>query len=201
MRKNKQRWQRTLVAIAAILAFLFGAVTVGHLRTLPAAAQSNAIQLAESGRQLYHSGQYQKALSVWQQAAEAFVAKGDRLNQAMALNNLSLSAQHLGQWTAAETATRQSLEILRRQNSNPTQQRLLAASLDSYAQLQFATGRPTVALDLWQEPPNPTIASTTPSESPPATSTKPEPNKNSASTPVPAPPCYRSWAKTAIAAN
>ena len=151
MRQSRWQWQRSIASLAAILAFFLASFAVGHLRNHPAAAQTSGIQLAETGQALYSSGQYRQALSVWQQAAEAFELQDDPLNQAMALNNLSLSAQQLGQWTDAETATNQSLELLRDRNSTATQQRLLATSLDSYAQLQFSTGRPAEALERWQE--------------------------------------------------
>ena len=69
------------------------------------AAQSSARkQLVQRGREYYQAGQFTEAATVWKQAAEAFAAQGDRLNQAMLLSNLSLVYQQLGQWSGATTA-------------------------------------------------------------------------------------------------
>jgi tetratricopeptide (TPR) repeat protein len=58
-------------------------------------------QLAQQGTTLYEAGKFQEAATVWQQAASAFQKQGDTLNQAMALSNLSLTYQQLGEWHKA----------------------------------------------------------------------------------------------------
>ncbi|MDJ0532381.1 MAG: hypothetical protein QNJ70_07780 [Xenococcaceae cyanobacterium MO_207.B15] len=55
----------------------------------------NTLQLVEKGKKLYQARQFEEAAKVWQQATDAFTAGRDRLNQAMALSNLSLTYQQL----------------------------------------------------------------------------------------------------------
>ena len=58
-------------------------------------SQQKTLQLVEQGRKLYQARQFEEAAKVWQQATDAFTAGRDRLNQAMALSNLSLTYQQL----------------------------------------------------------------------------------------------------------
>ena len=74
--------------------------------------QQNPLKLVEQGRKLYQARQFEEAATVWQQATDVFAAGGDRLNQAMALSNLSLTYQQLGQWNQAQRAIAQSLSLL-----------------------------------------------------------------------------------------
>ena len=52
--------------------------------------------------QLYRSGQYPEAVTAWTRIAKLFAHEKDKLNQAMALSNLSLSYQKLQQWEEAK---------------------------------------------------------------------------------------------------
>ena len=53
------------------------------------------LNLAASCSLLYEAGQFEEAAQSWQQAESSFAALGDKLNQAMALSNLSLTVQQL----------------------------------------------------------------------------------------------------------
>ncbi len=114
-------------------------------------AQQNTLQLVEQGQKLYQARQFEAAATVWQQASEAFAARGNRLNQAMAMSNLSLTYQQLGQWNQAQKAIAQSKSLLQTQSSTPVQQRILAATLDIEGQLQLALGQSANALKTWQK--------------------------------------------------
>jgi CHAT domain-containing protein len=116
--------------------------------------QQNTLQLVELGRKLYQARQFEEAVTVWQQAVDAFTAREDRLNQAMALSNLSLTYQQLGQWNQAQNAIAESRSLLQTQSSTPVQQRILAATLDIEGQLQLALGQPANALNTWQQATN-----------------------------------------------
>ncbi|MBD2306479.1 CHAT domain-containing protein [Chroococcidiopsis sp. FACHB-1243] len=74
--------------------------------------QPDAQALLDRGRELYKSGQYSATITVLQQAASAFQATGDKLKQAIALSNLSLAYQQLGQWEKAAQAIASSLDLL-----------------------------------------------------------------------------------------
>ncbi len=71
--------------------------------------QQNTFQLVELGRKLYQTRQFEDAATIWQQVADALAWRGDSLNQAMALSNLSLTYQQLGQWNESKRAIALSL--------------------------------------------------------------------------------------------
>jgi CHAT domain-containing protein/predicted negative regulator of RcsB-dependent stress response len=71
---------------------------------------------------------------------------GDRTNQAISLNYLSLAYQHLGQWEQAKAAIEESLNLL----TTPTDPALLAQVLNTKGSLQLATGQSEAALQTWK---------------------------------------------------
>ena len=113
--------------------------------------QSDTIQLVEQAEQLYRAEQYVKAGRVWQQAITAFERQSDVLNQAMALSNLALTQEKLGNLSAAETASISSLELLQTQSNTAPQQRLLANSLDVRGSIARSLGKSKLAVETWQQ--------------------------------------------------
>ena len=111
----------------------------------------NFTQLINQAKQLYQDEQYVKASGVWQQAVDVFQEEGNTLNQAMALSNLALTQQKLGDLPAAEKSIADSLQLLQNQSVSTTQQRLLANTLDIQGSLKRSHGEPRMALDTWQE--------------------------------------------------
>jgi CHAT domain-containing protein len=107
--------------------------------------------LVEQGKKLYQARQFEEAATVWQQVADALAARGDKLNQAMALSNLSLTYQQLGKWDEAQRAIATSLNLLPTQSRTREQQRILASTLDIQGQLQLSVGQPEDALETWQQ--------------------------------------------------
>ena len=107
--------------------------------------------LAAQARTLYQAGRFTEAAIAWQQAAADFATQGDVLNQAMALSNLSLSDQQLGQWEQAKQALTESLNLLEKQPRKPDQLRIIAQTLDIQGQLQLALGQSEDALKTWQQ--------------------------------------------------
>ncbi len=117
-------------------------------------SSSQTESLVEQGKTLYDAGQFAEAVKVLQQAAAAFRASGDKLREAMTLSNLSLAYQQLGQWTEAEKAIAQSLQILQsRENTGTSSDRaqIIAQALDVQGRLQFAQGKTEAALTTWQK--------------------------------------------------
>jgi CHAT domain-containing protein len=112
--------------------------------------QQDPSQLVERGRGLYQARQFEEAAAVWQQAADVLAASGDKLNQAMALSNLSLTDQQRGKWAEAKTAVAQSLSLLPTLPKTPAQQGIFASTLDIQGQLQLAIGQRSNALETWQ---------------------------------------------------
>lgn len=117
------------------------------LATLTPVFANSLEELFQQGSQLYTQKKYQEAVVIWQQAA----TMGNPVHQAASLGNLSLTYQNLGKWTEAETAINKSLQLLATQETNPTQQEVLAKSLDIQGQLQQAIGKPQPALLTWQQ--------------------------------------------------
>jgi tetratricopeptide (TPR) repeat protein len=118
--------------------------------TLVQNQRQDAFPLVSQGDQLYNSGQFQEAAQAWQQAAVAFAAQGDHLNQAMALSNLSLTYQQLSDWEKAKEGIAKSLNILSTLEKNQEQQRILAQTLNIQGQLQHRVGQSQAALETWQ---------------------------------------------------
>ena len=77
--------------------------------------QQNPLQLITLGKKLYQTGQFEESVTVWQKAAKNFAQQEDILNQAMALSNLSLTYQQLGQWNRAQGAIAESKSLLQTQ--------------------------------------------------------------------------------------
>jgi CHAT domain-containing protein len=141
-----------LAVLPFLLSLAFPLLPAQISKAAPTAqTQENTSQLVERGRGLYQAGQFKEAAAVWQQAADALAARGDELNQAMALSNLSLTDQQLGKWDQAKTAIGQSLNLLQSLPKTPAQQPIFASTLDIQGQLQLAVGQRSNALETWQQ--------------------------------------------------
>lgn len=114
-------------------------------------AQQNTPQLVQQAKNFYRQRQFEGAANIWQQAAAAFAAKSDSLNQAMALSNLSLTYQQLGEWQQAKTAIGQSINLLQKLANSSEKQRIFAQSLDIQGRLQRASGDSETAIETWQK--------------------------------------------------
>lgn len=116
-----------------------------------AQVQQDASQLAIQGKADYRAGRFAASVNAWQQAAAKFATQGDRLNQAMALSNLSLAHQQLGQWDRASVSIESSLNLLQTQSQTQEQLRVLAQSTDIQGRLLLEQGKAESALDVWQK--------------------------------------------------
>ncbi|MBL1177198.1 CHAT domain-containing protein [Pantanalinema sp. GBBB05] len=125
------------------------------LAQLPAMSQEAVteppwMQQVAQGNQFYQNQQYTEAVQIWQNLAEKL--RGDHLNQAMALSNLALVYQQLGQWQEAEQAVLRSRQLLERvTNQGNRHDQVLAQTLDIQGQLHLTKGQPEKALTLWQQ--------------------------------------------------
>ncbi|PZV06495.1 MAG: hypothetical protein DCF22_23750 [Leptolyngbya sp.] len=104
--------------------------------------------LMHQGKTLYDAGKYEEAIAVLQRAVQGYQVQGDSLRQAIALSNLALAHQQLGNWTEANGAIADSLTLL---NQPATQNLLfLAQALDIQGDLQLETGQAESAIATWQ---------------------------------------------------
>ncbi len=144
--------------VLAVLLFIISCATPPVIAmtspTVTVETQQDGGQLANNATQLYRSGQYEKAAEAWQQTANVFAAQGNKLNQAMALSNLSLTYQKLGQWEQATKAIEKSLLILKTQPQGKEKLTILAQTLDVQGNLRRETGKSTEALTTWQQATN-----------------------------------------------
>lgn len=121
-----------------------------------AVAQSipDSLQLLEQGRVFFQGEQFSEAARVWQAAATAFNRAEDSLNQALALNYLSLAYQQLGQWQPATEAVSSCLSLLQGsqlKRLNSQRLPLLAQGLNTQGYLYYGMGQSEQALTTWQE--------------------------------------------------
>ncbi|NMG61278.1 hypothetical protein E1H12_22890, partial [Geitlerinema sp. P-1104] len=68
--------------------------------------------LLRRGRTAYEAGEMASAAQQLQEAAQAYGERGESLNQAIALNYLSLAQQQQGQWREAEAVIKESLDLI-----------------------------------------------------------------------------------------
>ncbi|MCF4966824.1 hypothetical protein CV014_06705 [Nostoc sp. CMAA1605] len=139
--------------VALVLTVNLPVLAVNHTIASPSLvklAKSQNDLLIDQGKTLYDAGRFAEAVQVLQQAAQAYKQQGDRLKLAATLSNLSLAYQQLGDWQAAQTAIKNSLELLPAEKNQQTLQ-LLAQTLDIQGRLQLATGKIETALATWQQ--------------------------------------------------
>jgi len=104
-----------------------------------------ATSLLIQGKAAYESGNFTQAKEAWTLAIAQFHIQGDRLNQALSLNYLSLADQELGQWQEAKQHIDQSMKLLD-SSSSPD---VFAQALNTQGSLQLAQGNGTEALASW----------------------------------------------------
>ncbi|MBW4593009.1 MAG: CHAT domain-containing protein [Brasilonema angustatum HA4187-MV1] len=155
---SKRIYKKRSLVLAALLFILSGispvvAAKVSSPTSPTSIVQSpyDAQQLANKATKFYQSGRFAEAASAWKQTASVFAAKKDRLNQAMALSNLSLSYQQLGQWEQAKKAIEDSLALLKTPLQGKQELKVLAQSLEIQGSLQREFGQTGDALNSWQE--------------------------------------------------
>ncbi|MDJ0534570.1 MAG: CHAT domain-containing protein [Xenococcaceae cyanobacterium MO_207.B15] len=143
------RTHRLKSFLLILLLFCFS-LAIPLVRAEVAFSQASGMELATEARSLYNSKDYQSAVIVWQKAAKTFAQQQDLLNQAMALSNLSLTYQQLGDWQQGKESIESSLAILNQQAESPELLSVLASSLEIQGKLLVAVGEAESALDSWQ---------------------------------------------------
>ncbi|XZO02233.1 MAG: CHAT domain-containing protein [Microcoleus sp.] len=99
-------------------------------------------------RTSYASGEFAEAAKYWRQAVAGFEVGGDWLNQAIALGNLSLTYQQLGDWKEANSAIGKSRSLLPEESRVKSQAELkaIAQILDIQSNGQWEQGQINLAL-------------------------------------------------------
>ncbi|MBE9106437.1 CHAT domain-containing protein, partial [Nostoc cf. edaphicum LEGE 07299] len=120
--------------------------TLGVLIQNPPAQTQDLLQ---QGKVLYKAGQFAEAIKVLQQAVKSFGSQGNALQQAVALSNLALAYQKLGNLPPAQQAITDSLKLLEKSSSAQNLQ-VLAPILDIQGSIQLDLGQAEQALNTWQ---------------------------------------------------
>ncbi|WP_442936957.1 CHAT domain-containing protein [Nostoc sp.] len=105
--------------------------------------------LLQQGKVLYERGQFAEAVKVLQQAVKSYGSQGNELRQAVALSNLALAYQKLGNLTQAQQAITDSLKLLEKSSTAENLQ-VLAPILDIQGSIQLDLGQAEQALNTWQ---------------------------------------------------
>ena len=151
-----RRLRRGGLAILAILTALCCILLPPLVTT--AVASTGMVQhqadanLEQRGRAAYAAGDYETAVAAFQQAASQYESQGQPVRAALALANLSLSYQQLGQWSEATAAIDRALERVPVAADAPS---MVWASrgqvLAAQGQLLTAQGNTSEAEQVWAE--------------------------------------------------
>jgi CHAT domain-containing protein/tetratricopeptide (TPR) repeat protein len=146
-----------LFALLTVLLCLTASPSLAGFPTTAPSIQSTqnpatrAERLEQQGRSHYTAGQFTEARVAFEQAAQAYAAQGNPLKQAIALSNLSLTDQQLGQWTAATQAITESLRLLDIKPDGNVQRQALAQVLDIQGRLYLLQGNGQAAFETWEQ--------------------------------------------------
>ncbi len=126
---------------------------VDRLKRQPANAKiANSPTPLEQGIAAFEAGRFADAVKLWQQAAQDYEQKRDRLNLALSLSYLSLAYQNLGQVQDAEQAISQSLDLLQDQNNwESGGLAILGQALNTQGRLQLTKGQAEAAWETWKQ--------------------------------------------------
>ncbi|MEL7315025.1 MAG: CHAT domain-containing protein [Cyanobacteria bacterium J06559_3] len=121
----------------------------GFAATFQSPHVAQAIANPEQQAQVaYDEGRYAEAAELLEQAHQQYQAQGNGVKAAIALSNLSLTYQKLGQWPEANTALDQAWKLL---DNQAVSLGVKAQILDVQGQLQFAQGQLIPAVETWQQ--------------------------------------------------
>ncbi|MEH2121693.1 CHAT domain-containing protein [Nostoc sp.] len=150
-RIKQTHWLYVSLSILSLcLAFTITPVKASLPVATTVLSSSQPTNWLEQGRNLYRSGRFAEAMTIWQTVAQQYHTQGDRLNEALSLSYLSLAQQELNQWEAASQSIEQSLKLL--QTSIPSADAILwAQALNTQANLQLHNGKAETALESWQQ--------------------------------------------------
>jgi len=146
----------TLAFVTALLCIVVFPV-LGKTTAVNPVVSSSEIRatqnLLQQGKGLYDAGEFTEAVKLLEQAVFEAKAQRDPLKQAIALSDLSLVYQQLGQWPQANTALTDSLNLLQAKHGDSSKERLkiLALALNTQGSLQLALGQSEQALTTWQQ--------------------------------------------------
>ena len=122
----------------------------GMNRAIAQNAPLTADPQIQEGLALYQNGNFAAAAQQWKQAANQSQQNRSPIQEALALNYLTLAYQELGQNEAAQTALNRGLTLVM-PDSQASKNTVLARLLNTQGSLQLLQGKATAALESWQK--------------------------------------------------
>ena len=110
-------------------------------------AQSNEI---EQAKKLYQQSRYPEAVELLERAIAKSETNNEAVKNIVALRNLALVYQKLGQWSQANDALDRAEKIIATINNQSEQNQLLAQVLEVGGQIELSLGRSQQALATWK---------------------------------------------------
>jgi CHAT domain-containing protein len=134
--------------------FLIGLLLWIGLHGMSGAIAQNAPLVADpqiqEGLLLYQNGNFAAAAQQWKQAANQSQQNQSPIQEALALNYLTLAYQELGQDEAAQTALNRGLTLVM-PKAQASKNTVLARLLNTQGSLQLSQGKAAAALESWQK--------------------------------------------------
>ena len=159
-RRHSLRYFLVLPLLALMTVLLWSAIAPTSANISPPAERSPIVSivspettLIDQGKAFYDAGKFAEAIDQLQQATQHYKTQGDSLRSAIALSNLALAHQALGQWSRANTAITESLRLLNNQTPQAQLQNrsFLSQALNIQGDLHLETGQAEQALETWKQ--------------------------------------------------
>ena len=132
----------------------FSKSKVQNQKSKIAVNQIQSPDLLLQSQELYQAGKYLEAVQLLKIAANQFKNTNDKLNEAVALSNLSLGYQQLGEWQEATKTITQSIQLLQtleKSGSSKQLAQVIAQTMEVRGGLELARGQTETALNTWQD--------------------------------------------------
>lgn len=147
--KGLRQWCIGISSFLVGLLLWIGLHGIGAIALEPPLVNTPQIQ---QGLSLYNRGHFTAAAQQWEQAVTLAQQNQSPLEEALALNYLTLAYQELGQYEAAQTSLTRGLKLI---TSNALANRaILARLLNTQGSLQLSQGKAEAALASWQKAAN-----------------------------------------------
>ena len=130
-----------------------GKVLAEDVVDLSALSSDRAIDLLKQGIKLYEQQSFTPAKDLWLESASLYAQQEDVLGEALALNNIALAYQQLGEWNLAQETIARSLDLLQQLASanQPGYWEILAKVYNTQGNNQLHIGKAKLALKSWQD--------------------------------------------------
>ena len=136
IRVLKIRYFRVFIALVLVTAFwVINFPVAANIILKSQVEKTQYIASLEKGKELYETGIFSESVNILQQVVTEYRNQGLKLQQAVALSNLALAYQKLGNLNQAQIAITESVKLI--QNQKSKSQNTLAAILNIQGSIQL----------------------------------------------------------------